>query len=85
MEAANMLTLAKLSDAVAGGAVAIRAITRLDPAGGPASAAHIFVAVLGASNYTYACATPAEGTADWIRGLVGAQLLPGERGVGEEV
>lgn len=44
----------------------------LDPAGGPASAAHIFVVVLGASNYTYACATRAEGTADWIRGLVGA-------------
>lgn len=34
----------------------------LDPAGCPAGAAHIFVAVLGASNYTYACATPAEGT-----------------------
>jgi len=44
----------------------------LDPTGGPASAAPIFVAVLGASNYTYACATPSEGTADWIGGLVGA-------------
>jgi transposase len=44
----------------------------LDPAGGPASAAHIFVAVLGASNYTYACATAAESTAGWIGGLVGA-------------
>lgn len=44
----------------------------LDPAGGPARAAHIFVAVLGASNYTYACASLAEGTAEWIGGLVGA-------------
>lgn len=44
----------------------------LDPAGGPGTAAHIFVAVLGASNYTYACATAAEGTVDWIGGLVGA-------------
>lgn len=43
-----------------------------DPAGGPSCAAHIFVAVLGASNYTYACATAAEGMVDWIGGLVGA-------------
>jgi transposase len=47
-------------------------LTILDPAGGAATAAHIFVAVLGASNYTYACATAAEGTVDWITGLVGA-------------
>ncbi len=47
-------------------------LTILDPAGGPSAAAHIFVAVLGASNYTYACATAAEGTVDWIGGLVGA-------------
>lgn len=44
----------------------------VDAAGGPATAAHIFVAVLGASNYTYACATAAEGMVDWIGGLVGA-------------
>lgn len=31
--------------------------------------AHIFVAVLGASNYTYACATAAETQADWLSGL----------------
>src|SRR6266571_691891 len=31
-------------------------LTILDPAGGPSAAAHIFVAVLGASNYTYDCA-----------------------------
>ena len=47
-------------------------LTILDPAGGPATAAHFFVAVLGASNYTYACATAAEGMVDWIGGLVGA-------------
>ena len=32
--------------------------------------AQIFVATLGASNYTYACATPRQTTADWI----GAQV-----------
>jgi transposase len=47
-------------------------LTIHDPAGGPARAAHIFVAVLGASNYTYACATPAEGMVDWIGSLIGA-------------
>ena len=30
------------------------------------SRAHIFVAALGASGYTYACATPREGMADWL-------------------
>ena len=38
----------------------------LDVAGGIASRAHIFVAVLGASNYTFACATAAESMADWL-------------------
>lgn len=37
---------------------------------GEISAAQIFVATLGASNYTYACATPRQTTADWI----GAQV-----------
>jgi len=41
----------------------------LDPAGGVAGRAHIFVAVLGASNYTYACATASEAMADWIGSL----------------
>ena len=31
-----------------------------------ASRAHIFVAALGASSYTYACATPRESMADWL-------------------
>ncbi len=38
----------------------------LDVGGGLASRAHIFVAVLGASNYTFACATAAESMADWL-------------------
>jgi transposase len=38
---------------------------------GEITQAQIFVAVLGASNYTFACATPRQTTADWI----GAQVL----------
>jgi hypothetical protein len=34
--------------------------------------AHIFVAVLGASNYTFACATPDETTQSWISGTTQA-------------
>jgi len=37
---------------------------------GEITQAQVFVAVLGASNYTYACATPRQTTADWI----GAQV-----------
>jgi transposase len=36
------------------------------------SRAHIFVAALGASSYTYACATPGETMADWIESTVKA-------------
>jgi transposase len=32
--------------------------------------AHIFVAVLGASSYTFACATRSEGTVDWIGSII---------------
>lgn len=39
---------------------------------GEISRAHIFVAVWGASNYTFACATAAETKADWIEGHVRA-------------
>ena len=49
----------------AGGAVPI-----VDAATGEISQAQIFVATLGASNYTFACATPRQTTADWI----GAQV-----------
>ena len=37
-----------------------------DPAGGPARQAQLFVAVLGASNYTFAEATWTQGLPDWI-------------------
>ena len=49
----------------------------LDPQGGLAFEASIFVAVLGASNYTYACATRGQTTADWIAGLAGAMEFVG--------
>ena len=38
----------------------------IDPASGEITRAHIFVAVWGASNYTYAEATATESKADWI-------------------
>ena len=43
----------------------------VDAATGEITQAQIFVATLGASNYTYACATPRQTTEDWI----GAQVL----------
>ncbi len=42
----------------------------MDAVTGEITAAQIFVATLGASNYTYACATRRQTTADWI----GAQI-----------
>jgi transposase len=38
----------------------------IDPMTGDARQAHVFVAALGASNYTYAEARWSEGLADWI-------------------
>src|SRR5499425_2626055 len=38
----------------------------MDPRGGPVQQAHLFVAVLGASSYTYAEATADEQLASWI-------------------
>jgi transposase len=38
----------------------------IDVATGAIAQAQVFVAVLGASNYTFACATPRQTTADWI-------------------
>jgi len=43
----------------------------VDASTGEITRAQIFVAVLGASNYTFACATPRQATEDWI----GAQVL----------
>ena len=42
----------------------------IDPVTGEITQAQIFVATLGASNYTYACATARQATTDWI----GAQV-----------
>ena len=42
----------------------------VDAATGEITQAQIFVATLGASNYTYACATPRQTTADWIAAQV---------------
>lgn len=45
----------------------------IDAGSGEIRRAHIFVAVLGTSNYTYACATAAETQADWL-GSIGRAL-----------
>jgi transposase len=44
----------------------------VDAATGEITQAQIFVAVLGASNFTFACATPRQTTADWIDAQVQA-------------
>jgi len=44
----------------------------IDAATGEIGRAQIFVAVLGASNYTYACATVTQTTADWIGSIIAA-------------
>ena len=49
----------------------------IDPASGEITRAHIFVAVWGASNYTYAEATATESKADWIAAHVNALTLFG--------
>ena len=42
------------------------------PYGEAGERAQIFVAALGASSYTFACATPRQPLADWVEGLVSA-------------
>lgn len=44
----------------------------VDAQSGEIRAAQIFVAVLGASNYTYACATWHQTAADWVGAIIGA-------------
>lgn len=44
----------------------------IDAATGEIRRAQIFVAVLGASNYTYACATATQTAADWVGSIIGA-------------
>ena len=43
-----------------------------DAATGEITRAQIFVAVLGASNYTYACATATQTAADWVGSIIAA-------------
>jgi transposase len=44
----------------------------IDAASGEIRRAQIFVAVLGASNYTYACATATQTAADWVGSIIHA-------------
>jgi len=47
----------------------------VDPVSGEIRRAQVFVAVLGASNYTYACATWQQTAADWV-GAIMASAWP---------
>src|SRR4051812_32570221 len=44
----------------------------VDADGGEVRRAQIFVAVLGASNYTFACATATQTAADWVGSIIAA-------------
>jgi transposase len=44
----------------------------IDPSSGEIRRAQIFVGVLGASNYTYACATWRQTAADWVGAIIAA-------------
>lgn len=44
----------------------------VDASTGEITQAQIFVAVLGASNYTYACATASQKATDWVAGIMAA-------------
>jgi transposase len=44
----------------------------VDAATGEIRRAQVFVAVLGASNYTYACATWQQTAADWVGSIIDA-------------
>jgi transposase len=42
----------------------------IDASTGEIRQAQVFVAVLGASNYTYACATASQKAADWVASII---------------
>ncbi|MFC5522526.1 IS21 family transposase, partial [Polaromonas jejuensis] len=42
----------------------------VDASTGEITQAQVFVAVLGASNFTYACATPTQKAADWVASII---------------
>lgn len=44
----------------------------IDASTGEITQAQVFVAVLGASNYTYACATPCQKASDWVASIIDA-------------
>lgn len=44
----------------------------VDASTGEITQAQVFVAVLGASNFTYACATPGQKAADWVASIIAA-------------
>jgi transposase len=44
----------------------------IDAATGEVRRAQIFVAVLGASNYTFACASATQSAADWVGAIIAA-------------
>ena len=44
----------------------------VDASTGEITQAQVFVAVLGASNFTYACATPSQKAADWVGSIIAA-------------
>jgi transposase len=44
----------------------------VDASTGEITQAQVFVAVLGASNYTYACATTGQKASDWVASIIGA-------------
>ena len=49
-----------------------QSVPLIDAATGEIRRAQIFVAVLGASNYTYACATATQNVADWVGPIIDA-------------
>ena len=49
----------------------------VDAASGEVTRMQVFVAVLGASNYTYACATVSQKAADWVSSIMSALELIG--------
>jgi transposase len=49
----------------------------IDASTGEITPASIFVACLGASNYTFACVTPGQTQADWLTGLIRAMRFIG--------
>ena len=52
-------------------------VPMIDAASGEIRRAQIFVAVLGASNFTFACATATQTAADWVGSIIDALAFIG--------